>query len=1221
MKTSLRKMLSMLLALTILLTMSGVSTFAVDAEELPATLEAPEIILYDTGYQTMELQAKLQIPQSVLDVYEKGYLNRIYDNENFKYVTDYGDWYLSAAGFQVDWKIDDGDWQYTDAWDDSYYVNGSLYGFVDGSFVEMVSVGSASTWYNSGAGAQLAELGYLIETTDGSYTYYRLDTDNHKVSVRARFCFYFYDAEYNNQKVFSDWSDTAVYGQGNKTESAAPMTLSAPVLSDLEIYDIDSYYGSPEARFIVSPTEDVLAAMMWSEQYDSALQSSSIQLIVETSLDPNFGEGSTVYKRNFSFSQNTIKYEMMFYDLWWELPTSDHDAFVWNGETLYVRAKWNNERNISGSWSEIESPYSDVLSIEGPEINAYDITVIHGNYGFDSVDGYYSESYRVTEGCELSSVYCAPLEGCYVETVTVNGTLMYDHDDESTHELLDWWSNFTAFEFLGEADYASQDLTIEITYAGTPTAQYGITTENGTGGYLYTNDRYVSWEDNSLVVYHGTAPKIYIYPDNGYEIDTVLIDGVENEQAKEDGFYTFPAITDNSHSIEVTFKRVAYRVSSWVYHGEITTDYEWFGNTDYVKIGDDITFTFAPAQDESGNYYEIDRVYIDYVLNEEAKLAGTYTFTNVQANHSIDVYYSEDPVITHDITATSGENGSISPEGVVHAREGSTQRFYFIPDDGYEVDKVTVDGVEITNLSTTEYYNIANVTEEHTIHVTFKKMPVQYDVNVIVSGHNPTVHAVSPRGETPVWEGESFTVTYSPFAGYEIEKVLVNNTEVTADGTYTIDSVNADTTIEIFFVIKRYTVTFVDHDGAVLKTETVEHGAEATAPENPTREHYVFTGWDTTFSDVTTNVTIRATYKPAEYTVKFLGWDGSVLKTETVTYTADATAPEVPEREGYDFSHWSVDYTNVSSDMEVTAVYTPKEYTVTFVDSDDSVIDTQTVKYGEAAIVPANPVKEGYTFVGWDNTGYGRVTQDMTIKAMYVEGTGVTYTVTARALGNSGSVTPVGETTALENSSLTITFTPSELSKIVKVVVDGEEIEICTSYTFENITANHTVDVYFAPTAVINVGTDDDEHGTVYGQYALIDDETVYVLEVTPADGYELDGIYIGGEKVEPELIDGRYVFRDLSDDMDIDVRFKLIVSDGDGDGDGDQSTDDNSSDDSSTDDSSTDDSSTDDSSSADDSSDPPQTGDNTNVLLWFALMTLGGLGIAAVVKKRKAAD
>ncbi len=1144
MRANIMKGLSMVMLLVLVLGLFG-GTVQATQEALPETLDAPEIILYDSGAYSLDLEVKARTPESVMDFYEKAFVNT-YTDENYHTYSDYGDWFGSyGTGIQIDYRIDDGQWQYTEQWDTDLY-SCSAYASFNGYYTTDISMGYASEWYSYGIGQVLQELGYLIETTDGSSTYYRFDTENHTITVRARFFVVLYNNSYEEKIILSDWSETASFGQGNVTSSEVPGSLGAPVISDLEIYSTDSYYNTPEARFNILPDQATLDAMLWSEQYDGTLERSELYLIVETSLDPNFGEGSTIVQE-YIYEGSSLRrqqyYDDLFYDLWWQLPTSDREAFVWNGETVYIRVKYENERRVSGSWSTIESPYSNVLSLQGPVIGKYDITITHGQYGFDASD-YYSESYSITAGRELSSVYCAPLEGCYVETVVVNDVVMYDKADESTYELLDWWDNYTNFAFWGEADYATQDLNIVITYGGTPTEKYGIATECGNGGWLSTDAYYESWNDNSLVVYHGTAPTITIHTYAGFEIDTVLIDGVENAQAKADGFYSFPAITDSSHSICVTFKRVAYRVSSYVYHGTITTDYEGYTGSEYVKIGDDITFTFAPAQDENGNYYEIERVYIDGVLNEEAKTAGSYTFTDVQAEHSISVYYSEDPVITHDITATSSENGRISPEGVIHAREGSTQRFDFIPDEGYEVDQVFVDGVEITNLSTKEYYYIADITETHTIHVTFKKAPVQYTVNVIVSGHNPSVHTVNPAGVTPVWEGESFTVTYSPFVGYEVEKLLVNGTQAEASGIYTIAAVNEDYTIEIFFRIKTYTVTFVDHDGTVLKVETVEHGAQATAPEAPAREHYVFVGWDATFSDVTANVTIRALYEPESYTVTFLSWDGQVLKTETVTYTGDATAPKPPEREGYEFSHWSHDFTNVSCDLEVTAVYVLKEYTVQFLDADGTMLSTQTVKHGEAAVPPADPVREGYVFVGWDSQEYACVTRDLTITAMYVEGEATTYSVTAKALGG-GTVTPAGVSSVIEGGSLTVYFQPDAFSRIETVVVDGVEIPLCTEYTFENITRNHTIEVTFVPTAEINLPGEELEHGTVIGHYEIIDGEVVFVVEITPEEGYEVDGIYIDGEPADLEIVDGKYIIRDITEDMEIDVRFRLIEGEG----------------------------------------------------------------------------
>ena len=65
-----------------------------------------------------------------------------------------------------------------------------------------------------------------------------------------------------------------------------------------------------------------------------------------------------------------------------------------------------------------------------------------------------------------------------------------------------------------------------------------------------------------------------------------------------------------------------------------------------------------------------------------------------------------------------------------------------------------------------------------------------------------------------------------------------------------------------------YEVLFKDHDGTVLKIDTVLHGNNATPPDsNPSREGYVFTGWDENISNVTGDVAVYAQYSD-HYTVR-----------------------------------------------------------------------------------------------------------------------------------------------------------------------------------------------------------------------------------------------------------------------------------------------------------------------------------------------------------------
>ena len=170
-----------------------------------------------------------------------------------------------------------------------------------------------------------------------------------------------------------------------------------------------------------------------------------------------------------------------------------------------------------------------------------------------------------------------------------------------------------------------------------------------------------------------------------------------------------------------------------------------------------------------------------------------------------------------------------------------------------------------------------------------------------------------------------------------------------------------------------FTVTFQDWDGTMLKTEQVEQGKSATAPADPTREGYTFKGWDKDFSDVQSDLTVTALYEqnvvePTYFTVTFQDWDGTVLKTEQVEQGRSATAPADPTREGYTFKGWDKDFSNVQSDLTVTAQYTRDivYYTVSFYDWDGTELHVEQVEQGKDAVGPAvNPTREGYTFVGW----------------------------------------------------------------------------------------------------------------------------------------------------------------------------------------------------------------------------------------------------------------
>ncbi len=115
------------------------------------------------------------------------------------------------------------------------------------------------------------------------------------------------------------------------------------------------------------------------------------------------------------------------------------------------------------------------------------------------------------------------------------------------------------------------------------------------------------------------------------------------------------------------------------------------------------------------------------------------------------------------------------------------------------------------------------------------------------------------------------------------------------------------------YVVKN-TVNFVDWDGKILKTQEVGEGGAATAPADPTRNGYTFTGWDTDFSVVDNDLTVTALYKINSYTVTFVDKDGKEISQASVEYGSAATAPTAPTVEGYTFTGWDKDFSKVTTD-------------------------------------------------------------------------------------------------------------------------------------------------------------------------------------------------------------------------------------------------------------------------------------------------------------------
>lgn len=183
---------------------------------------------------------------------------------------------------------------------------------------------------------------------------------------------------------------------------------------------------------------------------------------------------------------------------------------------------------------------------------------------------------------------------------------------------------------------------------------------------------------------------------------------------------------------------------------------------------------------------------------------------------------------------------------------------------------------------------------------------------------------------------------------------------------------------------KYYEVVFMV-DENVIKKESVLEGASATAPSDPFIAGYKFDGWDKDFSNVLNNLEIKATFSKLEekkYTITFVDGDIVILSTE-VTAGHNYFAPNAPIKEGYTFIGWDKDVINVQSDMVINAIYEKiiNKFEVIFMDG-INIISKVIVEEGKDATAPSSPTKEGYEFIGWDKD-FTNVRSDLTINSIY----------------------------------------------------------------------------------------------------------------------------------------------------------------------------------------------------------------------------------------------
>ncbi|MBQ1852390.1 MAG: hypothetical protein II134_00970 [Lachnospiraceae bacterium] len=266
--------------------------------------------------------------------------------------------------------------------------------------------------------------------------------------------------------------------------------------------------------------------------------------------------------------------------------------------------------------------------------------------------------------------------------------------------------------------------------------------------------------------------------------------------------------------------------------------------------------------------------------------------------------------------------------------------------------------------------------EEHSATKTVNKYLIKFvndddDNTVLQSGL--VAEGVTPvySGATPAKNDSTGQYTYT-FSGWD-EEIIPANGDKTYTATYTTET-------------NKYTIKFVNEDGTELQSDLVAYGETPVYSGTPTKAAtdqytYSFAGWSPAITAVTGPATYTATYTGTvnEYTIKFVNEDGTELQSSLVAYGETPAYSGTPTKAAtdqytYSFAGWSPEVTAVTGPATYTATYnrTVNEYTITFVNYNDEVLQSSLVAYGETpAYEGETPTKDPdaentYTFAGWD---------------------------------------------------------------------------------------------------------------------------------------------------------------------------------------------------------------------------------------------------------------
>ena len=244
-------------------------------------------------------------------------------------------------------------------------------------------------------------------------------------------------------------------------------------------------------------------------------------------------------------------------------------------------------------------------------------------------------------------------------------------------------------------------------------------------------------------------------------------------------------------------------------------------------------------------------------------------------NISVQVTVEGDP--QYKVTVQDCENGRVKVVNAAGTAEDGTPLFFkgelvmlsIAPDVGYMLSTLSVNGTPVTVAVGDDTYTFAHPEGDVTITAAFEMRndhTVAFDANGGSNPENLPEEVTTAMPAKKILHGSEYYLPECEFIapeGKQFKAWHIDGTEYPVNAPVTV---TADITVKALWENVCYTITFDTNGGSEITPVTQDYGTQITAPADPTREGYTFMGWDKEIPTTmpAENITITAKWKDIE---------------------------------------------------------------------------------------------------------------------------------------------------------------------------------------------------------------------------------------------------------------------------------------------------------------------------------------------------------------------